>query len=199
MKFLITLLCLVALMVGCSNYSKVVKGDDYKAKADQAEMLYSTKKYNNAIVLYEQIYQRYPKLPEGEAAYFMIGKSYYMNKDYYMAGYFLGQFTQRFPFGTKVEEATFLSALCSVKNSPNFSLDQAETSTALDNLQQFVEQFPNSALVDSCNNIMNRLRFKLETKDFEHVRLYDRTMNYRAAVSSSEIFIRDNPAGMEIS
>lgn len=193
MKFTYTLLCVGALLVGCSNYSKIVKGDDYKTKVEYAEQLFNAKKYNNSIVLYEQVYQRYAKQAEGENAYFKIGKAYYLNKDFYMAGYFLGQFTQRFPFSANVEEATFLSALCSVRNSPNYSLDQNETETALNNLQQFVDQFPNSNLIDSCNNIMNRLRFKLETKDFEHVKLYDRTMNYRAAVTSSEIFIRDYP------
>lgn len=193
MKFTYTLLCLGALLVGCSNYSKIVKGDDYKAKAEYADQLFNAKKYNNSIVLYEQVYQRYAKQIEGENAYFKIGKAYYLNNDYYMAGYFLGQFTQRFPFSASAEEATFLSALCSVKNSPNYSLDQTETETALNNLQQFVDQYPNSTLIDSCNNIMNRLRFKLETKDYEHVKLYDRTMNYRSAVTASEIFIRDYP------
>ncbi len=194
MKRTILVLTLLVVLTSCSNYSKVIKGDDYTAKAQVAEELYNAKKYTNAIVLFEQIYQRYPKQTEGEAAYFKIGKAYYLNEDYYMAGYFLGQFTQRFPFSTQVEEATFLSALCSVKNSPAYSLDQTETEEALSNLQQFIDKFPNSELVDSCNHIMDRLHFKLETKYYEHVKLYDRTMNYRSAVTSSELFVRDYPS-----
>ncbi len=192
-KIIIALIGLSGIITACSSYSKVYKSDDYAKKLEQADHYFDTKKYNNAINLYEQIYQRYSKQSEGEAAYFKIGKAYYLNDDYYMAGYFLGQFAQRFPFSSQVEEATFLSALCSVKNSPNYSLDQSETDIAINNLQQFVDRFPNSPLVDSCNTIVSNLRTKLEVKDFEHVRLYSKTMNYRSAVTSSEIFIRDYP------
>lgn len=195
-KITIALIGISGFLAACSSYSKVYKSDDYAKKLEYADNYYNTKKYSNAINLYEQVYQRYSKQPEGESAYFKIGKSYYMNEDYYMAGYFLGQFTQRFPFSTGVEEATFLSALCSVKNSPNYSLDQTETDLAINNLQQFVDKFPNSILVDSCNVIVSKLRDKLEIKDFEQVRLYDRTMNYRAAVTSSMIFISEHPVSV---
>jgi outer membrane protein assembly factor BamD (BamD/ComL family) len=71
-----------------------------------------------------------PKTGEGELSYFRIGKAYYEEEDYYMAGYYMGAFTQRFPFSAKAQEAMFLSAMCSVKNSPEESLDQTETEQA---------------------------------------------------------------------
>ena len=48
--------------------------------------------------------------------------------------------------------------------------------------------------MDSCNRIIDRLRFKLEKKDFTHVQLYSQTERYRAAVSSAEIFMENYPA-----
>ena len=48
--------------------------------------------------------------------------------------------------------------------------------------------------MDSCNRIIDRLRFKLEKKDFTHVQLYSKTERYRAAVSSAEIFMENYPA-----
>jgi outer membrane protein assembly factor BamD len=118
-------------ITSCSDYNKVVKGDDYGKKFETANTLYDKGQFLRSITLYEQIYQRMPKTGEGELAYFRIGKAYYEEEDYYMAGYYMGAFTQRFPFSPKAQEALFLSAMCSVKNSPEESLDQTETEQAI--------------------------------------------------------------------
>jgi outer membrane protein assembly factor BamD len=187
----------VILATSCSDYNRVLKSDDYGEKFEMANYLYDSVGTSGSkvrsISLYEQIYQRSPKTGEGELAYFRIGKAYYVSGDYYMAGYYLGQFPQRFPFSPKAEESTFLSAMCSVNNSPDWSLDQLETDVAINNLQQFVNQYTNSTLIDSCNNIIDGLRFKLETKSYESVRLYSKTENYRAAESSALTFLEDYP------
>lgn len=186
-----------------------MKGDDYAKKIEVAEENYqkgSTPKLKKngkakykagyltrAIALYEQIYQKRQKTVEGEEAYFRIGKAYYLSKDYYMAGYYLGMFAQRFPYSAKAEEAMFLSAMCSLENSPDWSLDQNETELAINGLQQFVDRYPNTVLLDSCNRIIDDLRFKLEKKDYEAVMLYSKTENYQAAITSSMTFFEDFP------
>jgi outer membrane protein assembly factor BamD len=187
------LFSLLVILISCSDYNQVVKGDDYQKKFETANELYDKKLYVKSITLYEQIYQRMPKTGEGELAYFRIGKGYYEIEDYYMAGYYLGAYTQRFPYSPKAQEALFLSAMCSVKNSPESSLDQNETELAINNLQQFIDTYPESSLVDSCNFIMDKLRLKLELKDYNAVKLYAKTENYRAAVTSAMTFIEDYP------
>jgi outer membrane protein assembly factor BamD len=180
-------------IVSCTGYNKVLKSDDYPAKFEMANQLYDDGQELRSITLYEQVYQRMPKTGEGELAYFRIGKAYYLGSDYYMAGYYLGQFSQRFASSPKAEEALFLSAMCSVQNSPEFSLDQNETDLAINDLQQFIDRFPASTLVDSCNSIIDGLRFKLEKKEFNSVKLYSKTENYRAAASAAVTFLSDYP------
>lgn len=180
-------------LLACNGYNMVLKSDDYARKFEMANSLFESSQEVRSIALYEQVYQRLPKTAEGEIAYFRIGKAYYIGKDFYMAGYFLGQFAQRFPSSPKAEEALFLSAMCSVQNSPEASLDQNETELAINDLQQFVNRYPKSVLVDSCNHTIDRLRFKLEEKSYNSVRLYSKTENFRAAVSSAETFLDDFP------
>lgn len=197
LTYLVTGLIAIGLLTSCSDYNKVLKSDDYGDKFDMANYLYdsvgSPSSKVRSIALYEQIYQRSPKQGEGELAYFRIGKAYYESGDYYMGGYYLSQFSQRFPYSPKAEESTFLSAMCSVHNSPEWSLDQLETDVAINNLQQFVDRYPNSSLIDSCNNIIDGLRFKLETKAYEGVALYSKTENFMAAESSALTFLDDYP------
>ncbi|WP_159038400.1 outer membrane protein assembly factor BamD [Brumimicrobium mesophilum] len=184
---------LMSVLFSCSDYQKIVKGDNYDEKFLHANRMYEKGTYTKAMTLYEQIYQRYPKTDKGEVSYYRIAKSYFEVEDYYMAGYYFNQFTMRYPFSENAEEALFMTAICSVKNSPKPSLDQEETELALNDLQLFVQRYPESELIDSCNRTMDRLRFKLETKRFEAVELYDRTENSRAAVASSESFLEDYP------
>lgn len=183
---------LFAVLIACSGYNKIVKGDDYQTKFDLANKLFDEKDFHRCIVLYEQIYQHAPKTGEGELSYYRLAKSYFETEDYYMSGYYFGQYIQRYPYSNKNEEAHLYMALSSVKNSPEYSLDQTETEGAINTVQQFIDRYPNSNLVDSCNHIIDRLRFKLELKDYEQVRLYDKTENYRAAVTAGEIFLEKN-------
>lgn len=215
------ILSIIIGTTSCSGYSELLKSDDYAKKFEAANAYYDAgatakvkyrkndkkieekglirkEKYgvsslNRAIALYEQIYQRMPKGEEGELSYFRIGKAYYLSGDYYMAGYYLGMFPTRFPFSPRGEESLFLGAMCSVNNSPASSLDQADTEIAIRDLQYFIDAYPQSALVDSCNNLIDGMRFKLEKKAFQAVELYDKTERYLAAVTAGETFVDDYP------
>ncbi len=196
MRLIIVLTILSIAFVGCSDYQKIVKGDDYEMKVIEADRMFDKGSYMKSLTLYEQIYQRFPNTEQGRKAYYRLAKSYFAIEDYYMAGYYFNQFTQRYPNSDKVEECLFMTAICSVKNSPQPSLDQEETELALNDLQMFVQRYPNSSLVDSCNRTMDRLREKLETKRYEAVALYARMENYRAAVFAAKSFLEEYPQSM---
>ena len=183
----------LAVLSACSDYNKVLKSDDYARKFAMANELYENESYERSINLYQQVYQRSPHSGEGEVSYYRVGKAYYFIEDYYAAGYYLGAFTQRFPASPKCEEAFFLSAMCNVHDSPEWTLDQEPTSYAINSLQTFIDRYPNSKLVDTCNNMIDRLRFKIETKNYEGVKLYSKTLNFRAAVTSAQVFMEDYP------
>ncbi len=186
-----SMLFMLLLMVACSDYNKIVKGDDYQLKFQRANELYESGKFDRSIVLYEQIYQHTPKSGEGELAYYRIAKSYFETEDYYMSGYYFGAFIQRFPYSNNAEESYFYMALSNVKNSPQYMLDQTETMQAITSVQSFIDRYPGSTLVDTCNIIIDGLRFKMERKEYEQVKLFSKTENFRAAVTSAEIFLEN--------
>ena len=189
MKYTLLSTLLVFILSACSDYAKIVKGSDYSQKFVVANQLFEAQDFNKAIVLYEQIYQHAPKSGEGEVSYYRMAQAYFEIEDYYMAQYYYSSYMQRFPYSDKSEEVLFMIAMCSVKNSPEHTLDQTETELAISNVQQFVDRYPGSYLIDTCNMIIDNLRFKLEKKEFEAVQLYDRTDNYKAAVAAGELFM----------
>ena len=189
-KKYIVLLFISFLLGACSNYNQIIKGDDYQEKFRLANEIYEDKNYDRCIILYEQVYQHSPKTDEGEVAYYRLAKSYYQMEDFYMAGYYFSAYIQRFPYSVKNEEALFLTALCSVQNSPEFSLDQTETMTAINNVQQFVDRYPNSNLVDSCNHVIDRLRLKLEIKEFEKNKTIEMTKEQKKLFGIEKLNIK---------
>lgn len=194
MKHILILIAFVgAIASSCSSYNKVVKSDDYQRKFELANELYDKGQWLKSITLYEQVFQRVPKTAQGEISYYRIGKAYFTEKDYYMGGYYLATFAEKYPNSPKVEETMFLSSLCAVNNSPNYSLDQNETELALNDLQMFINRYPNSLLVDTCNIIMDKLRFKLEKKDFEAVKLYNKMENFKSALTTAKTFLEKYP------
>lgn len=184
---------LLVFLTACGGYNKVLRGDDYKEKQAMADKYYHEKEWARAAALYEQIYQRYSRSTIGEEAYFRLGKSTYKMGDYYMGPYYLKSFPDRFPGSKHSEEAAFLGAMCSVLISPKSSLDQTETKIALVDLQSFIDLYPTSDLIDSCNNIMDRLHEKLELKKYNNTMLYYNMENHRASVAAFDAFLDEYP------
>lgn len=190
---IILFFALIQLTPSCSEYNKIVKDDDYDKKLMKAEELYNSGSYNRALVLYEQVYQRHPRDDKGETSYYKLGMTYYNLEDYYMSAYYLSNFVGKFPRSKRVEDAMYYSALSSVRNSPSPSLDQEDTEKAINDLQYFISRYPNSRRVDTCNQMMDDLRAKLEKKALLSVELYDRMQKYQAAVTAAESFLEEYP------
>jgi outer membrane protein assembly factor BamD len=86
-----------------------------------------------------------------------------------------------------------MSAYCKSLNSPRYSLDQTNTVEAINELQLFIDVFPNSERVDDCIEIIKSLRSKLERKAFEIAKLYLKMDYYLAAITSFNNLLKRFP------
>src|SRR5690606_20838726 len=114
-------------------------------------------------------------------------------KDYYLAAYQFDRFSKSYPKSDKAEEAAFLGAKSYYMLSPKYSLDQKETNTAVDKLQLFINNYPDSEYLDEANKLIHELRTKLEKKDFEIAKQYNRISDYKAAIKSFDNFLSNYP------
>jgi len=177
----------------CSEYNKVLKHGTNEAKKDSALVYYEKDKYLQTVTLLEDVIPYYKLTPSGENLYYVYCMANYKMGDYYLSGYYWKRFINQYPTSKHVEEATFHSALCAVNNSPEYHLDQTETLNALDELQIFIDIYPESSRMDTCNQIMDRLNAKLEKKQYENSKLYYKTEQYKAAVVAFEGTVEKYP------
>ena len=191
-KFLYVVLFSI-LLSACSEYQKALKSDDVSVKFAAATAKYEKGKYNKAIRLFEQIAPAYRGKPQAEKMFYMFSQSYYKTEQYYLAGYQFESFVSSYPKSEKVEEATFLSAKCYSKLSPSYSLDQVDTTKAIDKLQSFIDSYPNSQYAAEANVILKKLTDKLEKKYFEIAKQYNTISDYKAALVALDNFIADYP------
>jgi len=87
-----------------------------------------------------------------------------------------------------------MNAYCYFLTSANFKLDQTSTKNAIKEYQSFIDAYPESARIDSCNQTIDRLRSKLERKDYEITRQYFKLDDWKAAIVSTKNFIKDYPS-----
>ena len=105
----------------------------------------------------------------------------------------LQRFVKNYPNSPRIEECSFNAAMCNLKNSPNYNLDQSDTKDAIEEFQSFMNRYPESELVDSCNVLIAGLRDKLERKSFEMAKLYFKMEKYRSAVIAFESTMEQFP------
>jgi outer membrane protein assembly factor BamD len=192
-KSIILLFVLVTVLSGCTEYSKALKETDPTKKMASAKKYYEDGECFKALPMLEELIGLTRGTQQSEEVYYYFAKTHYCLKDYYMGNYYFKSYEKSFSSSPKAEECLFMAALCSYNLSPSYTLDQTDSKTALDELQYFLDQYPNSALRDSANRMINDLNFKIEKKDFEIAELYVQTMKYKAAVSGLQEFIKKYP------
>lgn len=172
----------VFFIAGCSKYHRVLKSNDFDKKYEMAKLLYDNGKYQKAFPLFEELITVFRGTSRAEDVYYFYSYCNYHLGDFMLAGYHFDNFVRTFPRSTRSEDAQFMNAKCYFLDSPTFSLDQTSTLKAIDELQLFINKYPSSEKVDECNDLMDRLRFKLETKSYNSAKLYYRLGEYKAAI-----------------
>ena len=177
----------------CSEYSKVLKGNDYNLKYEKAVEYFEEGDCFKSLPLFEELMSYFRMTDKGEDVYYYYAQSQYCMDDYYLAGYYFKRFAKNFPNSSRAEECAFNSAVCYMKNSPEFNLDQSDTYKAIDEFQLFMNRYPSSELVDSCNTLIKDLRSKLELKSYEKSQLYFKMEKYRSAVIAFNSTLEEFP------
>jgi outer membrane protein assembly factor BamD len=183
----------VVLTVSCSKFAKVQKSNDYDYKLRMAEKYYTEKKYNYSQQLYQELFPIFKGDPRFEDLFYKYAYCSYYLKDWLQAESLFKQFTEVFPTSPKAEEMEYMRAYTYYRQSPKQDLDQNNTLKAMGLLQTFINTHPGSAKNAEANGIIDKLREKLEAKDYKSAELYYNMGHYRAAAIAYTSLINSFP------
>ena len=82
----------------------------------------------------------------------------------------------------KIEKSRYRICECAINSTNSYQRDQKQTNRALEQLQMFIEDFPESKMVQSAEESISQLRIKLAKKDYEVGRLYLKLEEYESAL-----------------
>nr|WP_255905126.1 outer membrane protein assembly factor BamD [Pedobacter mongoliensis] len=185
---------LMTVLTGCkSKFEKLQESTNTAKKYQEALRLYNKGDYNKALILFDDLMQRYRGMKEAEDLSYYFAYTHYKLKDYATARYQFKVFADTYPNSPKAEESRFISAYCYYLESPNYTLDQENTIRAIEALQLFINLYPKSERVAEASTLINNLRDKLEKKSYANARLFYDIGDYKSAVIAFRNSIRDFP------
>ncbi|MGN0228842.1 MAG: outer membrane protein assembly factor BamD [Muribaculaceae bacterium] len=187
-----------AILSSCGEYNKVLKSTDYNYKYEYAKKAFEQGKYTQAYTILEDIVTVFKGTDKAEESLFLLGMSYYENKDYLSSGSYFRTYYQHYPKGKYTELARFYCGYGYYLDSPETQLDQSGTVKAIEELQNFLEFFPKSDKVSIAQNAIFELQDKLVKKELENATLYYNLgnfmgNNYESAVIVAKNALKDYP------
>ena len=187
-----------AILSSCGEYNKVLKSTDYNYKYEYAKKAFEQGKYTQAYTILEDIVTVFKGTDKAEESLFLLGMSYYENKDYLSSGSYFRTYYQHYPKGKYTELARFYCGYGYYLDSPETQLDQTGTVKAIEELQNFLEFFPKSDKVSIAQNAIFELQDKLVKKELENAILYYNLgnfmgNNYESAVIVAKNALKDYP------
>ncbi|MEI7498831.1 MAG: outer membrane protein assembly factor BamD [Bacteroidota bacterium] len=195
MKYNALLLIAFSLLLSFSSckFQKILKSGSIDEKYEKAIKLYEQKDFSRALQLFDQLTGAMRATEKSQKIAYYYAFCYYHQKDFTMASYYFKRYTSNYPSAPEAEECMFMSAYCNFMNSPEYSLDQTVTYDALKDLQLFTNTYPTSKRVSECNDLMDKLRIKLEMKDYRICKLYYRMEDYAAAIQGLNNILKEYP------
>ena len=182
MRIVVTiLLCTFLIITGCAG-KKGVQNIDYELEFEKGKKALSKKKYIRAQNHFNTVVIGASHTELGDDALFFLGESHYLTKEYLLAIAEYDRLIRRMPFSPYVERTRYRICQAYLIMSPKFFNDQTYSEKALEKLQEFIDDYPNSDNRLKAQEDILILREKLSQKAYESGVLYMKMEEYSAAI-----------------
>jgi outer membrane protein assembly factor BamD len=201
-KNYIILLLTALLFSSCGSftnlYKHMTKDRDYDYMYEAAKEYYVAGDYDKAILLLNDVITILKGSDRGEESVYMLAMSYLKNKEYDIAAQSFQQYYTSYPRGTYTEFARFYAGKALWISTPEAQLDQSDTYQAIQELQLYLEFFPNSRYREEAQNIIFDAQDKLVEKELNAAKLYYNLgsylgNNFQSCVICAQNALKDYP------
>ena len=199
------LFCISILLSSCGISNPFDDNIPYKTRFDNGLAFFEEENYVKASQQFNIIVDRASHTDLGDDALFFLAESYFLNKDYDLALVEFEKLVSRMGFSPYIEKSRWRICETLMLLSPNFYHDQESSKKAISQIQEFLDDFPNSEYSKDADKLINELRTRLAEKNMETGKLYVKLKAYDSAIVSYKIVVNEfydtkffNDANMEI-
>ena len=147
-----------------------------------AKREFERKHYDQAVIELEKLILNYPGVSFIDSAQYLLGTAYFHQKEYPLAVEEFNKLLSSYPTSLLADDAAFKVAESDFKMSPRAELDQSHTQKALDELKNFLDDYPQSDRREEGLQILNECRAKLAKKAYKSGYLYYKMRHYDSAL-----------------
>tara|TARA_Y100001970_G_C14062746_1_gene765053 strand:+ start:209 stop:997 length:789 start_codon:yes stop_codon:yes gene_type:complete len=178
---IIVKICLFILFTGCASEATSIK-DQISIKYNKGIELYKLEKYSKAKELFEYVilYSAGSRLAlESE---FYLAESLYNLKEYEEAIFSYDNYARSSQNLELIELSRFRLCQCSYNLTDDYKKDQVNTIDALEKINIFLEDYPDSEYGGESILLREKLIYRLAKKEYESARLYMKLGEYESAL-----------------
>ena len=173
-KFLLPIAVLL-LISGCAKMTEEKRAKKAREYYVSALAEYREKDYGSAATKFKEAlkFMDYLTPQQIENARFLLGKSYYLDKDYVNAVVYLEDYIFHYPKLKRTEEAYYMLVDSYIKVSPDPYRDQEYTWKAIDKAREFLAKFPKSPYAPKVQDLIEKAYTKIAKHEYLIARFYE--------------------------
>ena len=168
--------------------NKRVTFESFNQHYARALKYYNNHQWLSAAGLFEELYPLSLGTPRADTILFLFADSYYQNGDYNMAAFHFRDYVHRYPNSDRAEDAFYYCISAIYKTCPDYNLDQSNTNYAIEQINAYLQAYPDNKHIEECNEMLDDLRLKLARKALEVMKLYYNTDHYEACQIAAKNF-----------
>lgn len=179
MKFIIFIYTVI--FISCST-NTARRDIDYNEEFESGKIALGKKKYIKAQDHFNTVVIGASHTELGDDGLFYLGESFFYSKEYLMAIAEYDRLIRKMPFSPFIEKARYRICEAYLILSPKYFNDQTYSEKALEKLQEFIDDYPESDERKKAELDIRQLRNKLSEKAYNSGILYMKMEEYKAAL-----------------
>ena len=179
--FLLLILGTFFIQIGCTRKYVEIE-EDLTPNFKKAMKFFDKGKYPRARDEFNYIIITDPGSKLANESQYYKGESLFQMKEYDEAWITFDRYVRFTNDIAKIEKSRYRICECAIYSTNAYQRDQKQTKRALDQLQIFLEDFPQSDLGQDAEKAIDQLRIKLAEKEYEIGRLYLKLEEYESAL-----------------
>ena len=197
-KIVLVGILMAVVLASCGEYNKILKSTDYELKYSYAKKYFNEKQYAKSATILDELVTIFKGTAYAEESLYLLAQSYYGQKDYQTASQYFETYYTTYPTGEFTELARYYSGYGLYLDSPDPRLDQSQTYKAIEQMQLYLEFYPQSERAAEAQEILFQLQEKLAYKELMATRLYFNLgtymgNNYQSSVITAQDALKDYP------
>lgn len=185
-------LAVVAFSSCKTQYEVLLNSNDADAKYKAAFEYFNSGKYSKAGSMFESLSVLTSGTERDDTVRYYWGLSNYLFRDYYTAETNFANFISSYPNSPFTSDARYLRIDCLYRSTLRYELDQAPTYTAINEISQYIIEYPESQNLEACRDMLQELNDRLDRKAYENAKLYYKMEDYLASRVAFRNVLKDN-------